>query len=185
MSFLEIAQEIKKSGFDARKDSANGGSEGLPVGTYNVMLKVGTFHIAESGWEYLRYNFEVQDGEFAGKEEIVSFGTLETWGGKNMKFIVERGIKFFQKAVVLSDDELLQSDFEDGHSLADALNRKAVGSFYTLEITEYTSKKRQTYRQYDLNEAEETVNTPAPDFGRDTDKDSGSPMEISDDDMPF
>ncbi|MQW23910.1 MULTISPECIES: DUF669 domain-containing protein [unclassified Lactococcus] len=153
MSLLDIANEIKNSGFDARKDSANGAAQ-IPAGSYNVMLRSASFKIAPSGWEMLRYEFDIIDGDFAGRTEYTQFGTLEEWNGKNLKWAVERTTKFFQKAIALADDGLFESDFADGAALAQALQRKAVGSFYTLQIDDRQSKGK-TFRQYDLEQANE------------------------------
>lgn len=172
MSLLDIAKEIKNSGFDARKDSANG-QDKIPAGSYPVMLRSASFTVAKSGWEMLRYEFDIQDGDQAGRTELAQFGTLEEWNGKNIKWAVERTTKFFQKAVVLSGDEVLISDFEDGAALAEGLQRKAVGSFFILNIEESTSKGK-TYRSYDLEEIP----------GADIAADKKGP-EIDDKDLPF
>ena len=174
MSLLNIAKEIKESGFDARKDSANGSFESIPAGEYPVMLYNASFNVSDSGWEMLRYVFRVIGGEFDEKEERANFGTVDQWNGKDLSWALERTVKFFQKAVILAEDELLNSDFEDGQSLCDALNRKAVGSMYTLIITENTGKNGKIYRNYDLMEAPEELVAPG-----------GSPMEIKDEDLPF
>ena len=151
MSLLDIAQSIKKEGFDPRKDSANGPAP-IPAGSYQAILKSVQFNVAERRTEY------------------VSFGTLDTWNGKDIGWSVERTIKFFQKALAFADDAPLKSDFDDGKALEEALNRKAVGTYYTLEIIE-TESRGKTYRNYDLDEAEGLPNTSA--------------IEINDDDLPF
>lgn len=172
MSLLDIANDIKKEGFDPRKDSANG-PKPIPAGTYPVVLKKATFSVAESDWEMLGYQFEVRGGDYDGRQEFATFGTLDEWKGKSLKWSVERTVKFFQKAITLAGDDTLKKDFVDGKSLEEALGRKAVGSYYNLVITETTGKNGQTYRRYDLEEQEEGP------FG------SNNPMDISDDDLPF
>lgn len=169
MSLLDIAQSIKKKGFDPRKDSANGPAP-IPAGEYQAILKSVQFNVAESGWESLQYRFEIRGGDYDGRTEYVSFGTLDTWNGKDIGWSVQRTIKFFQKALAFADDAPLKSDFEDGKALEEALNRKAVGTYYTLEIIE-TESKGKTYRNYDLDEAEGLPNTSA--------------VEVNDDDLPF
>ena len=72
--------------------------------------------------------------------------------------------------MAFADDAPLKSDFDDGKALEEALNRKAVGTYYTLEIIETTSKGKP-YRNYDLDEAEGLPNTNA--------------IEINEDDLPF
>ena len=169
MSLLDIAKSIKKEGFDPRKDSANG-PKPIPAGTYPVVLKKATFNIAESKWESLQYQFEIRGGDYDGRSEYASFGTLDTWKDKDLQWSVERTVKFFQKAIALCGDQATASDFADGYSLGEALQRKAVGSYYNLVITETTGRNGNTYRSYDLEEMENN----APVF-----------EEISDDDLPF
>ena len=60
-------------------------------------MKSVQFAIAESGWESLQYRFELRGGDYDGRTEFVSFGTLDTWNGKDIGWSVERTIKFFQK----------------------------------------------------------------------------------------
>ena len=169
MSLLDIAQSIKKEGFDPRKDSANGPAP-IPAGEYQAILKSVQFNVAESGWESLQYRFEIRGGDYDGRTEFASFGTLDTWNGKDIGWSVERTIKFFQKALAFADDAPLKSDFEDGKALEEALKRQAVGKYYTLEITE-TESKGKTYRNYDLDEPEDLLNTGA--------------IEINEEDLPF
>ena len=168
MSLLDIAKSIKKEGFDPRKDSANGPAP-IPAGTYPVILKKATFNIAESGWESLAYQFEIRGGDYDGRSEYVSFGTLTEWNGKNLDWAVQRTVKFFQKAIALADGDVYADDFEDGKSMEEALQRKAVGSYYNLVITE-TESKGKVYRNYDLEE--DTMQTMAA-------------ADIPEEDLPF
>ena len=171
MSLLSIAKKIKEDGFDPRKDSVNGLAQ-IPAGEYPVILKKVQFNIAESGWESLSYTFEVRqpESEYDNRSEYVSFGTLPEWNGKDISWSVERTIKFFQKAIEFSGDKVMKNDFEDGKTLADALERKAVGSYFTLTIEETKGKGDKVYRNYDISEnagivIEETI--------------------VEDDDLPF
>lgn len=167
MSLLDIAQSIKKEGFDPRKDSANGPAP-IPAGEYQAILKSVKFNISDKGWESLQYCFEIRGGDYDGRLEYASFGTLTEWNGKKLDWAVQRTMKFFIKALVLAGDNM-QGDEEDGKALEEALQRKAVGSYYNLVITE-TESKGKVYRNYDLEE--DTMQTTAG-------------LEISDDDLPF
>ena len=169
MSLLDIAQSIKKEGFDPRKDSANGPAL-LPAGEYQAILKSAKFNISDKGWESLQYCFEIRGGDYDGRSEYATFGTLDTWNGKDISWSVQRTIKFFQKALAFADDAPLKADFEDGKSLEEALQRKVVGSYFKLIIIE-TESKGKTYRSYDLDEAEGLP--------------TAAGLEISDDDLPF
>lgn len=169
MSLLDIAQSIKKEGFDPRKDSANGPAP-IPAGEYQAILKSVKFNISEKGWESLQYCFEIRGGDYDGRVEYASFGTLDAWNNKDISWSVQRTIKFFQKALAFAGDAPLKADFEDGKSLEEALQRKAVGSYFKLIIIE-TESKGKTYRSYDLEEAEELP--------------SAEGLELSDDDLPF
>lgn len=171
MSLLDIAKSIKKEGFDPRKDSANGPAP-IPAGTYPVVLKDAKFNVSEGGWESISYQFEIRGGDYDGRTEYASFGTLSEWKGKDIKWSVERTMKFFIKALVLAGDNM-QGTEQDGKDLEESLQRKAVGSHYNLVITETQGKGDKVYRNYDL---EEDVSQP---FG------NSNPMDISDDDLPF
>lgn len=175
MSLLDIAKSIKKDGFDPRKDSVNGQSP-IPAGTYPVVLKKATFNVSESSWESLGYQFEVRGGDYDGRTDFVTFPTLDTWKNQkgeiiNLDWKVKQTIKFFQKVIVLAGDQTWEKDFEDGKSMEEALQRKAVGSYFNLVIDEGVSKKGKEYRNYDI---EEEANQPIM-----------SATEIDDDDLPF
>ena len=175
MSLLDIAKSIKKDGFDPRKDSVNGQSP-IPAGTYPVVLKKATFNVSERGWESLGYQFEVRGGDYDGRTDFVTFLTLDTWKNQkgeiiNLDWKVKQTIKFFQKVIVLAGDQTWEKDFEDGKSMEEALQRKAVGSYFNLVIDESVSKKGKEYRNYDI---EEEANQPIM-----------SATEIDDDDLPF
>lgn len=169
MSLLDIAQSIKKEGFDPRKDSANGPAP-IPAGEYQAVLKSAKFNISDKGWESLQYCFEIRGGDYDGRSEYATFGTLDSWNGKDISWSVQRTIKFFQKTIAFADDAPLKADFEDGKSLEEALQRKAVGSYFKLMIIE-TESKGKTYRSYDLDEAEGLP--------------TAAVLELSDDDLPF
>lgn len=169
MSLLDIAKSIKKDGFDPRKDSVDGQSA-LPAGTYPVVLRKATFNISDSGWERLGYQFEVRGGDHNGRNEFVTFGTLEEWKGKDMSDFVKRTMKFFIKALNFSGDTM-RGDEEDGKALEEALQRKAVGSYYNLVIRTYKKKDGSEGRSYDLKP--------------ETSQPMMSADEIDDDDLPF
>ncbi|MCC8990193.1 MAG: hypothetical protein LM516_05425 [Staphylococcus sp.] len=171
MSLLDIAKSIKKEGFDPRKDSANGPAP-IPVGTYPVVLKDAKFNVSEKGWESISYQFEIRGGDYDGRTEYASFGTLSEWNGKDIRWSVERTMKFFIKALVLAGDNM-QGTEQDGKDLEEALQRKAVGSYYNLVITEIQGKGGKVYRNYDLKE---DVSQP---FG------NNNTMDISEEDLPF
>ena len=171
MSLLSIAKKIKEDGFDPRKDSVNGMAQ-IPAGEYTVILKKVQFNISPSGWESLGYTFEVREpgSDFDNRSEYVSFGTLPEWNGKDISWSVERTIKFFQKAIEFSGDKVMKNDFEDGKTLADALERKAVGSYFTLTIDETKGKGDKLYRNYDILENTASVI---------------EAVTVEDDDLPF
>ena len=168
MSLLDIAKSNKKEGFDPRKDSANGPAP-IPAGTYPAILKKAVFNVADSGWESIGYQFEIRGGDYTGRTEFANFGTLEEWKGKELKWAVERTMKFFIKAITLCGDNMT-GDEVDGKSLEEALKRKAVGSYYNLIITETTGKDGRVFRNYDL---EEDMTQPI------------TEADIEEDDLPF
>lgn len=178
MSLLNIANQIKKDGFDPRKDKVNNGNQNLPGGEYQVVLKGAEARMADSGWESINYAFEVRDldNDYNGRMQYIMFGTQAEWKAKTGKLLdltnmVETTIKFFQKAIVLSGDENLKSDFEDNKSMEEALVRKAVGSKFILIVNEFKKKNGETGYNYDLEEAQDQLGAVGSD--------------IDDDDLPF
>ena len=168
MSLLDIAKSIKKEGFDPRKDSANGPGP-IPAGTYPVVLKKATFNVSDSKWESLGYQFEIRGGDHIGRSEFATFGTLTEWKGKSLEWAVQRTIKFFQKTIVLSGDQVMTDDFVDGKSMEEALQRKAVGSYFNLIITVTKGKDGREFRSYDLEEEAQPL----------------TEADIDDSDLPF
>lgn len=173
MSLLDIAKEIEKSGFDARKDSVNGPGQ-IPEGNYIVSLDDVEYKVFNSGWEAINFAFTViDDSEFNGRKEFVSFGTLPEWNGKNMKFNQEKMIKFVMKIAEFSLANLPHEAWEDGVELAQALKASnALGSYYEIEIKVTKAKNGNEYRNYDLLEYEE-------------EQPDNSNVEILDEDLPF
>ncbi|CZD50811.1 Uncharacterised protein [Streptococcus pneumoniae] len=78
-------------------------------------------------------------------------------------------MKFFIKALVLAGDSM-QGNEEDGKALEEALQRKAVGSYYNLVISVTKGKDGREFRNYDLEEEEAQPLTEA---------------DIDEDDLPF
>ncbi|MFT0832569.1 DUF669 domain-containing protein [Streptococcus agalactiae] len=177
MSMLDIAKSIKKDGFDPRKDKVNNGNQNLPGGEYKVILKGAEARVADSGWESINYAFEVRDvdSDYNGRMQYIMFGTQTEWkkSGKllDLTSMVETTIKFFQKAVILSGDTNLNSDFEDNKSMEEALVRKAVGSKFILVVDEFKKRNGETSYNYDLLE--------------EFNQDGAMTTDIDDDDLPF
>lgn len=167
MSLLSIAKEIKKDGFDPRKDSVNGAPK-VPEGKHLVLLKKVDVNVTESGWEMLAFEFEYKDEQYKGRKEFANFGTLTEWKGKSLKWSVERTLKFFQKIMLFANDEVFEKDFEDAVAMMDALNRKAVGQLFYLVTTDWT-RDDKSGRNYDVEEyVDETIT-----------------VDVEDDDLPF
>ncbi|HER2698896.1 TPA: DUF669 domain-containing protein [Streptococcus pyogenes] len=178
MSLLDIAKQIKKDGYDPRKDKVNNGNQNLPGGEYKVVLKGAEARVSDSGWESINYAFEVRDvdSDYNGRMQYIMFGTQTEWKAKSGKLLdltnmVETTIKFFQKAVVLSGDNNLTSDFEDNKTMEEALVRKAVGSKFILVVDEFKKRNGETGYNYDLLE--------------EFNQDDAMITDIDDDDLPF
>jgi len=172
MSLLDLQKEIEKSGFDARKDSVNGPAE-IPSGNYIVSLDDAKLKVFDSGWEALNLAFTVIDqSDFYGRKEFVSFGTLPEWKGKNMKFNQEKMIKFVMKLLEFSNVNLPSESWEDGVELAKAIkNSEALGTYYELEKNQKKTNGN-TYNNYDL-------------FEYDGGQPNDSTVSIDDEDLPF
>lgn len=81
MSLLDAFNELKKSGFDAKKDkSFNGSYEELPDGEYLVNLE-GATHNAKGDRDFLMITFTIVQGEYEARKESI-FPRLETMSYK-------------------------------------------------------------------------------------------------------
>lgn len=173
MSLLDIATELKESGFDPKKDKVNGNSR-IPAGEYNVIIDSIQYSIADSGWESMNIKTIVLDGQFKDRVELINIHFMEVWKGKEtLPFILERNLKLAQKIGAFAGIKFKKSDFEDGKAICDAL-QPAEGLMMVLEIKESENKKDSSnpYRNYEISETE-MVGSKEPDF------------EIDEKDMPF
>lgn len=71
MSLQDAVNEIMKSGWNAKTDSANDGFDNLKPGTYEVMLDKVNHAAFPSGYECINFSFQVIAGTDAGRKEFV------------------------------------------------------------------------------------------------------------------
>lgn len=193
MSLLDAVNELKKSGFDPKKGKEYNTFENIPAGTYKVSLD-GVTHNAKGDRDFLMLNFMVVEGKYEGKTESV-FPTLAqvTSTGKPMpQFVLARSISMLQVIGEMVDTPIPDSDFDHDsetdayEDLANTL-APAKGKVLMMTIKETPNKKNpdHPYRNYEFSRAEQpkelTVDDNQDPFAGNT----GSEIEISDDQLPF
>ena len=193
MSLLDAVNELKKSGFDPKKGKEYSAFESIPAGTYKVSLD-GVTHNAKGNRDFLMLSFMVVEGKYEGKTESV-FPTLAqvTSTGKAMpQFVLARSISMLQVIGEMVDTPIPDSDF-DHDSETDAYEdlkntlEPAKGKVLMMTIKETPNKKNpdRPYRNYEFSRAEQPKELPVDDNQDPFAGNTGSEVEISDDQLPF
>lgn len=176
MSLADLVNKNLK-GFDPRKDNINGGGNGLPAGDYKVTISEAGHHVYDSGFDCLRFKFEVVEGEHTGESELmnISFAETSSKGNPIPDFVLERNMK-----TVLTLGSLMKADLDSGmfllgnetdiHRAIDEKIHGHIGVLVNMNITERPNKKDPSnpYKQYEFSEAEQPEQ-----------------IDVEDDDLPF
>lgn len=192
MSLLDAYKNATKD-FDAKHDKVTNGYDPLPAGEYLVVLnKAEHFVSKRSGWEAMSFDFQVVDGEYAGRHErdMVSLAQKSTKGNDIPDFVVARNIRTIAKVAALSDVDLEDSDFEGTETdvyekLRERFEGKE-GATMVMKITETKNKKDpdNPYRNYEYAEAEEEQPLPN-DKNTSLPKDTTEVEKVDENKLPF
>lgn len=193
MSLLDAVNELKKSGFDPKKGKEYNAFESIPAGTYKVSLD-GVTHNAKGNRDFLMLSFTVIEGKYEGKTESV-FPTLAqvTSTGKAMpQFVLAKSISMLQVIGEMVDTPIPDSDFDhdsETEAYEDLANTlaPAKGKILMMTIKETPNKKNpdHPYRNYEFSRAEQPKELPVDDNQDPFAGNTGSNIEISDDQLPF
>ncbi len=193
MSLLDALNEVKKSNFDPKKGKEYNAFESIPAGTYKVSLD-GVTHNAKGDRDFLMLSFMVVEGKYEGKTESV-FPTLAqvTSTGKAMpQFVLARSISMLQVIGEMVGTPIPDSDFDHDsetdayEDLANTLT-PAKGKILMMTIKETPNKKNpdHPYRNYEFSIAEQPKELPVDNTQDPFAGNTGSNIEISDDQLPF
>lgn len=193
MSLLDALNEVKKSNFDPKKGKEYNAFENIPAGTYKVSLD-GVTHNAKGNRDFLMLSFMVIEGKYEGKTESV-FPTLAqvTSTGKPMpQFVLARSISMLQVIGEMVGTPIPDSDFDhdsETEAYEDLANTlaPAKGKILMMTIKESPNKKNpdHPYRNYEFSRAEQPKELPVDDNQDPFAGNTGSNIEISDDQLPF
>ena len=193
MSLLDALNEVKKSNFDPKKGKEYNAFENIPAGTYKVSLD-GVTHNAKGDRDFLMLSFMVIEGKYEGKTESV-FPTLAqvTSTGKPMpQFVLAKSISMLQVIGEMVDTPIPDSDFDhdsETEAYEDLANTlaPAKGKILMMTIKETPNKKNpdHPYRNYEFSRAEQPKELPVDDNQDPFAGNTGSNVEISDDQLPF
>ena len=193
MSLLDALNEVKKSNFDPKKGKEYNAFENIPAGTYKVSLD-GVTHNAKGNRDFLMLSFTVIEGKYEGKTESV-FPTLAqvTSTGKAMpQFVLAKSISMLQVIGEMVDTPIPDSDFDhdsETEAYEDLANTlaPAKGKILMMTIKESPNKKNSDhpYRNYEFSRAEQPKELPVDDTQDPFAGNTGSEIEISDDQLPF
>lgn len=172
MGLKDLMNEVLEN-FDPRTDNPNaGGFENLPDGEYDVVLNKIEHKTFSSGWECLSFENEVTVGEAAGRKEFINLAFSDA----TPEFVLTKNIKLVAKLASIAGVELSDDDWEDETTLAEAF-QAGMGSQFIMTVTSSPNRKKpaEPYRNFDFEEYEDEQ----PDI------ETGSQIDISDEDLPF
>ena len=193
MSLLDALNEVKKSGFDPKKGKEYNAYAPIPAGTYKVSLD-GVTHNAKGDRDFLMLNFLVIEGKYDGKTESVfpTLAQVTSKGNPMPQFVIARNISMLQVIGEMTDTPIPDSCFDHDsetdayEDLANVL-QKAKGKVLMMTIKETANKKNpdHPYRNYEFSRAEQPKELPVNDAQDPFAGNTGSNIEISDDQLPF
>ncbi|TPR40429.1 DUF669 domain-containing protein [Apilactobacillus micheneri] len=176
MSLADLVNNNLKD-FDPKKDNINGGGNGLPAGDYKVSISEAGHTVYKSGYDCLKFKFEVIEGEHTGESELmnVSFAETSKKGNPIPDFVLERNMKTILTLSELMDagvtsDMFLLGNETDIHVAIDKKIHDKVGVVVNMNISERPNKKDPSnpYKEYEFSEAKQPEN-----------------IDIDDEDLPF
>lgn len=191
MSILDALNEVKKENFDPKKDGLSN-FEPIPDGTYTVTLNSVIHGVwPKSQTDYVRFSFQIIDGDQAGRTEFITPILAETKSnGQPMpKTVIARSIKTIQKIGAMVGFDVPDKCFmganesECYEEIQNEFNKAGVlGKLLILTIKSSANKNDpdRPYRNYNFNIAEQ----PKP-LNVDDPFESSKDVEISDSDLPF
>ncbi|GGD05706.1 hypothetical protein [Enterococcus wangshanyuanii] len=173
MGLLDTLSNIKKEGFDPKKDKVATNSK-LDSGTYPVRLKSAQADVNKHEQTQLAITLEVVSGKDKNRLEVIYI----SFDDGLPVFVLEKNGRTLLKLAAMAGIEFTKKDLEDEYTAAMALE-KVLGSQFlmNLSITENKKNPNYPYRNYDFGPMEDEINDP---FGG-----TGSTIDISDDDLPF
>lgn len=193
MSLLDALNEVKKSGFDPKKGKEYNAFENIPAGTYKVSLD-GVTHNTKGDRDFLMLSFMVIEGKYEGKTESVfpTLAQVTSKGNPMPQFVIARSISMLQVIGEMTDTPIPDSCFDHDsetdayEDLANVL-QKAKGKVLTMTIKETANKKNpdHPYRNYEFARAEQPKKLEVDDKQDPFAGNTGSDVEISDDQLPF
>ena len=193
MSLLDALNEVKKSDFDPKKGKEYNAFENIPAGTYKVSLD-GVTHNAKGDRDFLMLSFMVIEGKYEGKTESVfpTLAQVTSKGNPMPQFVIARSISMLQIIGEMTDTPIPDSCFDHDsetdayEDLANVL-QKAKGKVLMMTIKETANKKNpdHPYRNYEFSRAEQPKELPVDNNQDPFAGNTGSEIEISDDQLPF
>ncbi|MGM0220037.1 hypothetical protein [Enterococcus sp. AZ126] len=173
MGLLDTLSNIKKEGFDPKKDKVATNSK-LEAGSYPVRLKSAQANVDKNDRTQLAVALEVVSGKDKNRLEVIYF----SFDDGLPDFVLEKNGRTLLKLAAMAELELTKKDLTDEYTTALALE-KVIGNQFLMNLSIAENKKNPNfpYRNYDFGPLDNEVSDP---FGG-----TGSTIDISDDDLPF
>jgi len=167
MGLLDTLKQVKKEGFDAKKDSINQ-NQRLEAGNYPVRLKSAQAGQSKTGQDQIGIALEVISGKDKNRQELIFMSFDEGLP----PFVLEKNGRTLLKLAAMTGVEFTNKDLADEYSASEALS-KGIGKQFKMELTISPNKKNPQYpfRNYDFTPLE--VET------------GDGTFDVDDEDLPF
>ncbi|MGX7091206.1 DUF669 domain-containing protein [Hutsoniella sourekii] len=171
MSLLNLFKEHTQ-GFNPATDTASSSSE-IPAGEYDVVVDKAGYRCYESGYDAIAITARVVTGEQVDRQELININVDPDYPvNSQYPGLYKQNLQLINQFIYVTDTELTEDDWEDQMTLGAAFTRQAIGKQFLLDITETTSKKGKTYRNYKFTKYDEDTLTQ-------------NDIDLTEDDIPF
>lgn len=145
MNLQELASKHLQN-FNAAKDNPNQMDDGLPAGSYDVVVNQAGHRVYKSGYDAVAFNLEVVQGDYAGRTELINID-LDGEAPQKYEFLMKKNMKLISQMAHVCGIELTDDDWQSEDTVGDAL-REATGKQLILHIEKGTSKKGKNFTNY-------------------------------------
>lgn len=175
MSLREIANETLAN-YNPATDSPSD-MDNIPEGEYDVYVDKIGHRVYDSGYDCVNVMAKVVGGDYDGRVENININ-IDPDYEVNQKYpgLLSRNIKLISQLSYATGVELTDDDWEDQVSVGEKFAMEGMGAQFVLVITESTSKKGKTYRNYEFQAYESDVAPETP---------HSESIEIGEEDLPF
>lgn len=145
MNLQEMANQHLKN-FNAATDNPNQMDDGLPAGSYDVVVDQAGHRVYKSGYDAVAFNLEVVQGDHVGRKELINID-LDGEATQKYEFLMKKNIQMISQMAYVCGIELTEADWESEDTVGNAF-REAVGKQLILHVEKGQTKKGKDFTNY-------------------------------------